>query len=275
MQAEENMPKPIFHENVVIITGASSGIGRELAFQLADQGAWLSLGARNLEQLETAAEECRQRRGRALVTQTDVTREAQCQNLINRTVEAYGRIDTLVNNAGITMWALFEDLESTALLEKIMRVNYLSSVYCTYAALPYLKQSRGRIVAITSLTALNGVPTRTGYAASKHAMKGFFDSLRIELADSGVTVTISYPDFVATGMRDRALGVNGKPIGASPLEEQKVMTTQTSVQILVKAMEKRKRDDKQTLRAKLGPWVKLIAPGLIDNIAKKAVQTDE
>ena len=268
------MSHPVFHENVVIITGASSGIGRELALQLAEQGAWLALGARDLEKLESAAAECRRRGGRAISVQMDVTDPAQCKNLIQRTLDEYGRIDTLVNNAGITMWARFEDLQDLSLLERIMQVNYMGSVYCTHYALPHLKKTRGRIVAVASLTALNGVPTRTGYAASKHAMKGFFDSLRIELADSGVTVTISYPDFVATGMRERALGADGKPLGESPLEEHKVMTTAESVRILIRAMEKRKRDDKQTLRAKLGPWVKLIAPGVIDNIAKKAVQVD-
>jgi short-subunit dehydrogenase len=138
-----------------------------------------------------------------------------------------------------------------------------------------LKQSCGRIVAIASLTALNGVPTRTGYAASKHAMKGFFDSLRIELIGSGVTVTLSYPDLVATEIRQRALGVDGLPIGESPLKEHKVMTVETCVRLLVKAMEQRRREDKQTIRAKLVPWGKLITPGLIDKIALKALHTDE
>ena len=173
------------------------------------------------------------------------------------------------------MWSLFEELEDLDLFEKIMRVNYFGSLYCTRAALPYLKDTKGRIVAITSLTALNGVPTRSGYAASKHAMKGFFDSLRIELIGSGVSVTLSYPDFVATGMRGRAFGPDGEPLGVSPLEESKVMTTETSVRSLVRAMEKRQREDKQTFRGKIGPWIKLIAPGFIDNLALKAVQVDD
>ncbi len=269
------MPEPVFRENVTIITGASSGIGRELAYQLADQGAWLVLAARNLEALESAAEICRQRGGRAIPVKIDVSDQGQCQRLIQRTVDEFGRVDTLVNNAGITMWALFENLPNVDLIEKIMRVNYFGSVYCTHYALPYLKQARGRIVAVASLTALSGVPTRTGYAASKHAVKGFFDSLRIELAGSGVSVTISYPDFVATGMRQRAYGADGLPLGESPLEESKVMTTETSVRSLVRAMERRKREDKQNLRGKIGPWIKMIAPGLIDKIARNAVRLDE
>jgi short-subunit dehydrogenase len=267
------MGNPIFQGNVVIITGASSGIGRELAYQLADQGAYLSLGSRDQQRLQAVATQCQARGGCAITTQTDVTNQRECQNLIEQTVKEFGRIDTLVNNAGISMRALFEELQDLSILERLMQVNYFGSVYCTRYALPYLKDTKGRIVVLASLTAINGVPTRIGYAASKHALKGFFDSLRIELADSGVSVTISYPDFVATEARQNALGADGKPIGDSPLDEHKVMSVERCVKLLVKAMEQRKREDKQTLKAKLGPWVKLIAPGLVDQIAQKAVHS--
>ena len=267
------MGNPVFQENVVIITGASSGIGRELAFQLADQGAYLSLGARDQARLEVVATQCQARGGHAIITPTDVTNQAQCQTLVEHTVKEYGHIDTLVNNAGISMRALFEDLQDLSILERLMQVNFFGSVYCTHYALPYLKETKGRIVVVASLTAINGVPTRIGYAASKHAVKGFFDSLRIELADSGVTVTISYPDFVATEARQNALGADGKPIGDSPLDEHKVMSVERCAQLLVQAMEGRKREDKQTWKASLGPWLKLIAPGLVDQFAQKAVHS--
>jgi short-subunit dehydrogenase len=269
------MVSSVFHENAVIITGASSGIGRELAYQLADQGAWLSLAARDEVRLQEVAARCQQRGGRTLITQTDVTDQGQCKNLIGRTVNEFERVDTLVNNAGVSMRAMFDDLQDLAIIERLMHVNFLGSVYSTHYALPYLKETRGRIVVIASLTALFGVPTRSGYAASKHAVKGFFDSLRIELAASGVTVTISYPDFVATEARQRALGVDGQPIGKSHLDEGKVMSVETCVGLLVKAMEQRKREDKQTIKAKFGPLAKLIVPGLIDSIAQKAVHTDD
>ena len=264
-----------FQENVAIITGASSGIGRELAYQMADQGAWLVLAARNGLALEETASVCRRRGGRALTIPTDVTDQGQCQRLIQRAVEEYGRVDTLVNNAGITMWALFEEFENLDLFEKIMQVNYFGTVYCTHYALPYLKETRGRIVAVASLAALNGIPTRSAYSASKHAIKGFMDTLRIELAGSGVSVTISYPDFVATGMRERAFKADGQPLGESPLAEGKVMTTEDSVRSLLNAMDRRAREDKQTLRGQVGPWIKLIAPGLIDNMARNALLLDK
>ena len=269
------MKNPVFRENVVIITGASSGIGRELAFQLANQGAWLSLAARDLQRLQAVADQCQQRGARTLITQTDVTDQEQCQTLVECTVQTFGRVDTLVNNAGLSMWALFDDLQDLSIIKRIMQVNFFGSLYCTHYALPYLKETRGRIVVLASLTALFGVPTRSGYAASKHATKGFFDSLRIELAGTGVTVTISYPDFVATEARQRTLGADGQPIGESPLEEHKVMSAEACVQLLVKAMEQRKREDKQTIKAKVGPLAKLIAPGLVDQIAQKAVHTDD
>ena len=269
------MPTPIFHENVVIITGASSGIGQQLAFQLAQQGAWLALAARDIQSLEAVVEECRHRGGRALAIPTDVTNKQQCQNLVERTLAEYGRIDTLINNAGVSMRALFEQVEDLDLFEKIMRVNYFGSVYCTYFALPHLKKTRGRIGVLGSLTSKTGVPSRSGYAASKHAVEGFFDSLRIELADCGVTVTVAYPDYVATDARQRALGANGQPIGTSPLDEEKVMTAETCAGMIINALERRQRADNQTLRAKLIPWAKLIVPGLMDKLAQKAVHTDK
>ena len=269
------MPSPIFHENAVIITGASSGIGRQLALQLADQGARLALAARNAPSLQTIAEECQRRGGRAIAIPTDVTDQKQCQNLIENTLAAYGRIDTLINNAGVSMRASLEQVEDLSVFEQIIRVNYLGSVYCTYFALPYLKKTRGRIGVLGSLTSKTGVPSRSGYAASKHALEGFFDSLRIELAGSGVTVTIAYPDYVATDARQRALGADGKPIGSSPLDEEKVMSAETCAARIIQALARRQRADNQTLRARLIPWAKLIAPGLMDKLAQKAVHTDE
>lgn len=260
-----------FAENVVIITGASAGIGRALALELADQGAWLVLAARNVERLEQVAAQCRHRGGKALVVPTDVTVQSQCEMLIARTVDEYGRIDTLINNAGITMWAEFDKLQDLEPFERIMRVNYFGSVYCTFYALPYLKKSRGRIVGISSLTGKTGVPTRSGYAASKHAMVGFFDSLRVELADTGVSVTMVYPGFVATEVRERALGPDGKPLGKSPVQEAKVMCAEDCARLIVAAMAKRRRELVMTLRGKVGQWLKLISPGLVDRIAREAI----
>jgi short-subunit dehydrogenase len=266
-------PKPalLFHENVVIVTGASSGIGREIALQLAEQGAWLVLAARDEPRLQEVAAECQQKGGVATVVSTDVSSQEQCRNLINQTIAAYGRIDTLINNAGMTMWAKFEDIQDLSPMEKIMRVNYFGSVYCTYYALPHLKKTKGRIVGVSSLTGKTGVPTRSFYAASKHAMAGFFDSLRIELRNSGVSVTMIYPGFVASEVRERALGADGQPLGASPVKESEVMTVEECARQIVQATYQRKREVIMTTRGKLGQWLKLVAPGLVDKLAQRAI----
>lgn len=262
-----------FKDKVVVITGASRGIGRELAYRLAKQGAKLSLAAREADRLETVRVECENHGGQAIAVPTDVAEQAQCESLMRKTVGVFGGIDILVNNAGISMWAYFDEITDLSILEKIMRVNYLGSVYCTHYALPHLKASRGQIVAVSSLTGKNGVPTRSGYAASKHAMVGFFDTLRIELAPDGINVTIIYPGFVATDTRKHAFGPDGKPLGESPVREKEVMTVDECVDLMLPAIQKRKRELVMTLRAKVGQYVKLFAPGLVDNIARRAIET--
>ncbi len=261
--------------NITIITGASTGIGEELAYQLAHKGAHLVLSARRTEELERVADKVRdigQTSGaRVSVVACDVAIEADCKNLIDATVAEFGGIDTIVLNAGMTMWAKFADIQDMAIVERIMQVNYMGAVYCTHYALPHLTAARGRIVGVASLTGLVGVPTRTAYAASKHAMRGFFDSLRIELEETGVTVTMIYPGFVATGIRENATGADGKAAKVDPVNKDDVMRVEECASIIVRAIEQRQRENIMTLKGKLGQWLKLIAPKVIDGLAKRAV----
>ncbi|MEP7068507.1 MAG: SDR family oxidoreductase [Usitatibacter sp.] len=259
-------------DNVVAITGASKGIGAELARQLAAQGAKLVLAARNEKELEAVARDCRDAGASVVCVRADVANERDCQAIVAGAVLAFGRLDTLVNNAGVSMWARFEDIEDMSILERIMQVNYMGAVYCTRHALPHLRQSRGRLVGVASLAGMVGVPTRTGYAASKHAMRGFFDSLRIELDGSGVTVTMIYPGFVSTGIRENASGPDGKPIMLSPVKEGEVMSVEVCARRIVKAIEGREREVVMTARGKMGLWLKLLAPALIDRMAKRAIE---
>lgn len=261
-----------FKGNVVILTGASTGIGEALAHALAERGAWLVLAARNAQKLETVAAECRARGGRALVVATDVTDEEECRELVEHAVAEYGRIDTLINNAGLSMWMKLEDVEDLSTIEYLMRVNFFGSMYCTYYALPYLKQTRGRIVAIASVAARTGIPTRTGYSASKHAMVGFFESLRIEVEDDGISVTIAFPDFVASGMHTRSLGADGKPLGHNPLQVDKLMTSEECARLIIDGAAARKRQIVMSNRSRFGQWLKLIAPKKVDEIAKRAIE---
>ena len=262
------MEKAAFHENVVIITGASSGIGKELALQLADQGAWLALAARNAEQLEEVAVLCRQRGSRASGIPTDVASQQQCQNLIAATAAEYGRIDTLVNNAGIVQVARFHKLQDLTIYEKVIQVNFFGSVYCTHFALPYLMNSAGLIVGISSLR--GKLPSRNadGYGESKHALAGFYDNLRIDLSGTGISVTAIYPGWISTGMSSRAIRSDGTLTGKISKLERGAMPVDACARRIIRAMEKREREVVMTVMGKLGVWFRHITPGIIDRIAK-------
>jgi short-subunit dehydrogenase len=257
-----------------VITGASSGIGEALAYTYAGRGDNVVLAARSREAIERVRDRCEAAGGSALAVPTDVTDPEQCRALMERATERFGAIDVLVNNAGISMWARFAEVTDLGIFERIIKVNYLGSVYSTHHALPHLLRSRGLVVAISSLTGKTGVPTRTGYAASKHAMQGFFDSLRIELMGTGVDVLVASPGFVRTGIRDRVLGPDGKPREASPREEggRSTMSLQECNDILVRAIDRRSREVVMTRMAKVGMWLKLVAPRLVDRIALRAVR---
>lgn len=262
-----------FTDRVIIITGASEGIGRALALTLAPDRPKLVLAARNEERLEDAAAQCREFGAEVLGVPTDVTQESACKTLVDTAIAEFGRIDALVNNAGGTMWAKFDEVEDLGIFERLMQVNYLGAVYCTYYALPHLKNAKGLIVALSSVAGLTGVPTRSGYAATKHAMFGFFDSLRIEIADSGVDVTIVAPDFVVSEIHKRALQGNGQPLGESPLDKDKIMSARTCAELIALGMKRRQRLVLTSTRGRFARLGKAIAPGLIDRIAKRAIES--
>jgi NAD(P)-dependent dehydrogenase (short-subunit alcohol dehydrogenase family) len=233
----------------------------------------VALAARDGARLAQVAADCRTRGGDALVLTGDVSIEADCKRLIDETVAHYGRLDTLINNAGLGASGRFDDITDLSIFETLMRVNFLGSVWCTAYALPHLKESRGRIVAISSLTGLTGVPKRTAYAATKHAMAGFFDSLRIELDGTGVSVTVVYPGFVFSEINQRALQPNGQPFGERAYLRKKGETMETDEccrQILV-ATAARQRDLVMTFRGKIGRLLKLISPSIVDGIARRAI----
>ncbi len=262
-----------FHDQVVIVTGASGGIGEQIALQLAAQGARLALAARRAEELNRVSRLCVEAGGATIIVPTDVGDAASCQDLVARTVAQYGRVDMLVNNAGLGMWSRAEDVSDLTVFERVMRVNYLGAVYCTLAALPYLRATKGRILCISSLAGRTGVPLRSGYSASKHAMAGFFDSLRIELSGSGVSVTLSDPGFVGTGAQGRNLSATGQPLGHVPIDMAAAMAPAECARQSIAAAAGRKRELVMTARAKIGLWLKLIAPGFVDGMAAKATAT--
>jgi len=246
---------------VVIITGASEGIGKALAIALAREGAHVVVAARKREALEEVAAAC----GEALVVPTDVADEAACRKLIDAAVERFGGIDVLVNNAGISMNGRFDAVASLDVFERLMRVNYLGAVYCTYHALPHLKAKKGLIVGISSLQGKTGFPLSTGYAGSKHAMQGFFDSLRIELEGSGVDVTMVSPGPVHTDIHARKLGADGKVASlGKDFSNKPQMSVEECVEQIARAIRSRRRELVMTTGGKLAVWLRPFFPRFVD-----------
>jgi short-subunit dehydrogenase len=261
---------------VFVITGASDGIGAEMACQLARSHgaeAALVLAARNQGKLEVVAQQCREAGARAEVVMTDVAQEAQCRALIDKAAQSFGRIDVLVNNAGMSAHALFSDVRAQDLhwYEDLMRVNFWGAVWCTHAALPHIKQSRGSIVAVSSLAGLVGVPGRNAYSATKFAMAGFFEALRAELKPAGVSVTVAYPGVVATETRRRGYNAKGEAAGTSGLKEDDAMPVDTCARLIIEGMNRRDREVVMTARGKIGRFLKLLAPGVVENMALRAL----
>lgn len=264
-----------FADKVVLVTGASSGIGAELARQFAQAGARLALAARDVARLDAVATECRAAGADAFVVPVDVSDEASCHDMVAKTIEHFGSLDLLVNNAGLGSSARLDEITDLSIYETLMRVNYLGSVWCTAHALPHLKRSRGQVVAIASLAGLVGVPKRTAYCASKHAMAGFFDALRVELIGSGVDVTVIYPGFVFSEINRRALGPDGQPFGDRAYGRKKgeTMETHECCRQILRAVARRDRELVMTPRGKIGRLLKLVAPTFVDNMARRAIES--
>ena len=254
-------------DKVVIITGASSGIGKALAYELAHQGAKVVLAARNIEELLHIEQDLRQQGAEVLSVRTDVTKELACKELIEQAYARFGRIDALINNAGISMRALLEDLEP-AVLRKVMDVNFWGTVYCSKYALPYLLESKGSLVGVISIAGFIGLPGRTGYAASKFAVRGFLNTVRIENMKKGLHVMVAAPGFTASNIRKTALNANGRQQGESPRNENKMMTAEKCAAIIVKGIRKRKREIIMTfVEGKLAVFLSKWLPGLVDRLS--------
>ncbi len=260
-----------FDNKVIIVTGASEGIGRAVCHALSAWSVKLVIAARNKERLLSLQQELSSTKADVLPITTDVTDQQQCTALIDQTIAHFGQLDILINNAGMTMWSSFEELEDLNVFQRLYDINVMSCVYCTKAAIPHLKKTKGHIVGVSSVAGLTGVPTRTAYSASKHAMIGFFDALRIELQDDDISISVICPDFVVSEIHKRAIGKDGGALGNSPMKESKIMSTETCATLMLEAIAKKQRLAVLSNRGKAGRWLKLIWPSLIDKLAKKAI----
>lgn len=259
------MKSNAFRDQVVIVTGASAGIGKSLALLLARQGAKVVIAARRGDRLAEVAAECSTCDGEWLVMPTDVSDEAQCKLLIEETVSAFGRLDMLINNAGLAASARLDEFPDLHLFKHTMDVNFYGAVYCTYYALPYLEKTHGRIVAVSSLGGKSAIPYNTPYCASKYAMHGFYDSLRMELRQHDVSCTVVCPWWVATEFHEMQMNKDGVPRGprGRAYYTKNTMTSDQCARIILNAAYKRRREVLMGPGA-LAVWIKLIAPGFLD-----------
>jgi short-subunit dehydrogenase len=259
-------------DKVIIITGASSGIGKALATEFAARGAKLSLGARNSEQLKVISEQLKanseklfQVKLEILTTTTDVTIETNCKNLINRTIDRFGRIDVLINNAGISMRALFEEVD-LKVIHQVMDTNFWGTVYCSKYALPYLLKSKGSLVGMSSVAGYKGLPGRTGYSASKFAINGFMDVVRMENMKKGLHVLVACPGFTASNIRNLSLTKDGTSQGETPLDEDKLMLAGEVARYICDAVVKRKRTLILTTQGKMTVLLNKFFPAFMDRM---------
>ncbi len=252
---------------VVIITGASSGIGLACAREFASRGASLTLAARSIDKLEDIAKELSCNGTQVIAVKTDVSCEADCEEMVKQTIKAFGKIDILVNNAGISMRALFKDVELDV-IKQVMDINFWGAVYCTKHALPYILAAQGSVVGISSIAGYVGLPGRVGYSASKFALHGFLETLRIENRKNNLHVLIAAPGFTASNVRKTALTANGTNQGETPRNEEKMMSAEEVATHITNAIVRRKRTLILTLiEGKVTVLLKKIAPRLLERLA--------
>ena len=248
----------------VIITGASSGIGKACAEEFARRGANLVLGARQYVTLCEITADLEQRYNiKAVAVQCDVSLEQDCEHLIKQAILTFSRIDVLINNAGLSMRALFKDLD-LVVLRNLMDVNFWGTVYCTKYALPELLKNQGSVVGVSSIAGFRGLPGRTGYSASKFAMNGFLEALRVENLKTGLHVMIAAPGFTASNIRSTALAKDGSAHGETSMDEGKMMTSEEVASIIAEGVVNRKRTLVMTSQGKLAVLMNKLFPSWVD-----------
>jgi short-subunit dehydrogenase len=262
-------------DKIVIITGASSGIGKSLATEFAKRGANLVLAARQYVTLcEIAQSLEEQYEIKAIAVQCDVAQQEDCDHLIKQTLTTFGKIDVLINNAGISMRALFQDAD-IEVLKTVMDVNFWGTVYCTKYALPEILKTKGTIVGVSSIAGYKGLPGRTGYSASKFAMNGFLDTLRVENLKTGINVITACPGFTASNIRKMSLDKSGKQQGESTMHEEKMMTSEEVAKIIADGVENQARTLIMTGQGKLMVFLNKFFPRLVDKLVYNTIAKEK
>lgn len=260
-------------DKVVIITGGTSGIGKALAQEFGLKGSKILLTGRDEKSLAATLEELRAAGINVQGIRADVTHSEDNARMVEEALKAYGRIDVLINNAGISMRAMFADVDP-GVIRKVMEINFFGAVDATQHCLPEILKNKGSIVGISSIAGFRGLPARTGYSASKFALNGFLESLRTELLYSGVHVLTACPGFTASNIRKRSLLQDGTAQGQSPRKEEKMMTAEECAAHIYKATLHRKRSLTLTAQGKLVIWLNKWWPSLADKMVYNAMRKE-
>ena len=266
-----------FEGRSVVVTGASSGLGAALAVAFAKRGARLTLFARREQELQESAEQCRASGGEANPVVGDVTHTEDCVRCVESAVSFYGSLDVLVANAGVSMWAKFEDLSDTSIFRDLIDINYLGVVNCIHPALPYLKESRGVIAAVSSIQGKVPVPLHTGYVASKHALQGFLDTLRGELRGTGVDVVTALPHWLrGTELREQAFAKDGKRVGTGRRKHSKEsVSLEECSEVILRGISRRHREIVIPWKLRFLPFLRIFAPKYLDKLVRGEMDRQE
>ena len=269
-----NKIKEYFKDKVMVITGASSGIGLASARLFASYGARLALAARSIDKLKTLASEISSDPSKVLCIKTDVSIEEDCRNLIESTVKYFGRIDFLINNAGISMRASFSKVDLNV-IRRLIDVNFWGTVCCTKYALPYLLESKGSVTGVISVAGYAGLPGRTGYATSKFAIRGFLETLRMEHQEDGLHVLVFAPGYTSSNVRNAALLADGSPQGTTPKDESNLMSAEEVAQKLAWGLYRKKREMILTALGYWDVWFYKRFPRLMDWVQLNYIRKHE
>ena len=258
---------------VVIVTGASSGIGRATALYFAEKGSNVVLAARSVDKLKTVKQAIEEKGGSCMIVPCDVSKPEDCENLVAETIKKYHQIDVLINNAGISMRAIFNETELHVIRE-IMDINFFGMVNCTKFALPHILKTKGSIVGVSSIAGYVGLPARTAYSASKYAMHGFLDALRLENFEKGIHVLVACPGFTASNIRNSALTADGTAQGESPRSEAKMMQPLEVAKDIYNSIVKRQQSLVLTTEGKLAVFLSKWAPKFLQRVVFKEMKNE-
>jgi NAD(P)-dependent dehydrogenase (short-subunit alcohol dehydrogenase family) len=265
------MTQRSFAGRTVLVTGAGGGLGRAIALRFAAAGARIVALDRDAAAVEGLRAELENRGAACLALPCDITDADACARAVAAAVERFGTLDVLINNAGISQRSGFAATD-LAVIRRVMDVNFYGAVHCTKAALPHLVAARGLVIAVSSVAGYTPLIARTGYAASKHALHGLFESLRTEIAPLGVDVMLVCPSFIATRIDRNAIGGDGGPVRHAQVTTGRPLLPEPVADRIYQGARRSRRLLLIGGTARAAWWVSRLAPGLYEKLMARRLR---